>query len=101
MVKRASPEPKRSPASAATAISRNAVRLSGAGKLTWAMPSAPVTSAGAQNAVATNRERTRPASSPPPSPPSSLSSSSAFDGSLARSRRFQVVALSTPRPYGA
>ena len=97
--KRFSPEPKRSPLSAATAITRKAVRLSGAVKVTCAVPSAAVTRAGFQYAVAMKRERTRPPSAPPASPPSP-SSSLLCDGSRAVAMRFQVVDEFTPKPQG-
>ena len=45
---------------AATAIMRNAVRLSGAWNFTVAMPVASVTAPGTHTALATNRERTVP-----------------------------------------
>ena len=67
-VMRLSPEPNRSPASAATAIRRYAVRLSGAWNVTFACPSASVSMRGFQYAVARKRERNVPGA-PAPSPP--------------------------------
>jgi hypothetical protein len=67
-VMRLSPDPKRSPASAATAIKRYAVRLSGAWKVTFARPSASVSMRAFQYAVDMNRDRNVPGA-PAPSPP--------------------------------
>ena len=74
IVKRFSAEPKRVPSSAATAITRKAVRLSGAVKLKRATPSSLVTRCGAQKAELTNLERTRLSEPALESPPSSGSS---------------------------
>jgi hypothetical protein len=96
IVMRLSPEPNRVPSSAATAMTRNAVRLSGAAKVKRASPRSSVTRCGAQNADDTKRERMRPPSPEPESPPSSGSSSPI--GLLSRAIRFQLVPASTPRP---
>ncbi len=96
MTTRFSPEPKRVPSSAATAMMRNAVRLSGAVNVKRASPRSSVTRCGAQKADDTKRERTLPPSLEPESPPSSGLSSPI--GSLSRAIRFQLVPESMPRP---
>ena len=95
---RRSEEPKRVLLSAATAMSRNAVRLSGSEKSNFASPFVSVRSAGAQKADDRNFERMRPDDAGAASPPSSGSPAS---GSARREMRLSVVAVSTPRPHGA
>ena len=96
-VRRLSPEPKRSPASAATAISRNAVRLSGAGNVPSRCPSrrsdarGPVGGRDEPRAEASRRARAVAARRV--ALPLGL-------GEVARSAR-SCDAVVTPRPHGA